>query len=38
MKLGFILLGETMDEEGNKSKEWAYLGKSFIKLQVHLVY
>lgn len=32
-EMGFILLGETMDEEGNKSKEWAYLGKSFIKLQ-----
>ena len=29
----FIIRGETMDEEGNKSKEWAYLGKSFIKLQ-----
>ena len=32
-EMGFILLGETMDEEGNKSKDWAYLGKSFIKLQ-----
>lgn len=32
-EMGFILLGETMDEEGNKSKKWAYLGKSFIKLQ-----
>ena len=32
-EMGFILLGETMDEEGNKSKIWAYLGKSFIKLQ-----
>lgn len=32
-EMGFILLGETMDEEGNKSKEWAYIGKSFIKLQ-----
>lgn len=32
-EMGFILLGETMDEECNKSKEWAYLGKSFIKLQ-----
>lgn len=32
-EMGFILLGQTIDEEGNKSKEWAYIGKSFIKLQ-----
>ena len=32
-EMGFVLLGQTTDEEGNKSKEWAYIGKSFIKLQ-----
>lgn len=32
-EMGFILLGQTTDEEGNESKEWAYIGKSFIKLQ-----
>lgn len=32
-EMGFILLDQTIDEEGNKSKEWAYMGKSIIKLQ-----
>lgn len=32
-EMGFVLLGQTTNEEGNKSKEWAYIGKSFIKLQ-----
>ena len=32
-EMGFILLGQTIDEEGNETKEWAYIGKSFIKLQ-----
>lgn len=32
-EMGFVLLEQTTDEEGNKSKEWAYIGKSFIKLQ-----
>ena len=32
-EMGFILLGETIDEQSNKSKEWAYIGKSIIKLQ-----
>lgn len=32
-EMGFILLGQTTDEEGNETKEWAYIGKSFIKLQ-----
>ena len=32
-EMGFILLEQTTDEEGNVSKEWAYIGKSFIKLQ-----
>ena len=25
--------GSRIDEKGNKSKEWAYIGKSIIKLQ-----
>lgn len=32
-EMGFILLEQTIDEKGNKSKEWAYIGKSIIKLQ-----
>ena len=32
-EMGFILLKQTTDEEDNESKEWAYTGKSFIKLQ-----
>ena len=32
-EMGFVLLGQTTNEEGNKSEEWAYIGKSFIKLQ-----
>ena len=32
-EMGFILLGQTTNEEGNESNEWAYIGKSFIKLQ-----
>lgn len=32
-EMGFILLRQTTDEEGNESKEWAYIGKSIIKLQ-----
>ena len=32
-EMGFILLGETIDGQSNKSKEWAYIGKSIIKLQ-----
>lgn len=32
-EMGFILLGQTTDEEGRESKEWAYMGKSFVKLQ-----
>lgn len=32
-EMGFILLGKTTNEEGNESKEWAYIGRAFIKLQ-----
>ena len=31
--MGYILLGKTTDENGKESDEWAYIGKSFIKLQ-----
>ena len=31
--MGSILLEKTTDKEGKKPKKWAYIGKSFVKLQ-----